>query len=69
MPGITGGELGEKIKSRFPKTPFILISGVNEIPLQARSADAFLSKVEGPDKLCQQVAAVLRGDTSLPPSP
>lgn len=68
MPGITGGELGEEIKSRFPETPFILISGVNEIPVQAQSADAFLSKVEGPDKLCQQVAAILRGESFPPPT-
>lgn len=62
MPGVTGAELAQEIKNRFPATPFILISGVNDIPQDAESADAFLSKVEGPEKLCRQVAAALRGD-------
>jgi CheY-like chemotaxis protein len=65
MPGVTGAELAHEIKTRFPATPFILISGVNDVPLNAESADAFLSKVEGPDKLCRQVAAVLRSQGSL----
>lgn len=64
MPGVTGAELAQEIKARFPATPFILISGVNDVPLNADSADAFLSKVEGPDKLCRQVAAVLRCQSS-----
>ena len=60
MPGVTGAELAHEIKSTFPATRFILISGVNDIPAHADSADAFVSKVEGPDKLCREVAAVLR---------
>ena len=64
MPGVTGAELAQEIKTRFPAIPFILISGVNDVPLNADSADAFLSKVEGPDKLCRQVAAVLGGQSS-----
>ena len=64
MPGVTGAELAQEIKTRFPAIPFILISGVNDVPLNADSADAFLSKVEGPDKLCRQIAAVLRGQSS-----
>ena len=64
MPGVTGAELAQEIKTRFPLIPFILISGVNDVPLNADSADAFLSKVEGPDKLCRQVAAVLSGQSS-----
>jgi len=64
MPVVTGAELAQEIKTRFPVIPFILISGVNDVPLNADSADAFLSKVEGPDKLCRQVAAVLSGQSS-----
>jgi CheY-like chemotaxis protein len=59
MPGLTGVELAQVIKNRHPKTPIILISGVNDIPMDADFADAFLSKVEGPDKLCREVAFVL----------
>jgi CheY-like chemotaxis protein len=69
MPGTTGAELAQEMKTRFPATPFILISGVNDIPLDADSADAFMSKVEGPDKLCRRVAAVLRGQSSSATSP
>jgi len=60
MPGLTGVELAQVIKNRHPKTPIILISGVNDIPIDAEFADAFLSKVEGPDKLCKEVAVILR---------
>lgn len=59
MPGTSGGELAQQIKSRTPSLPVILISGLNEIPAGASSADVFLSKVEGPDRLCKEVAAVL----------
>jgi hypothetical protein len=47
------------MKARHPKTPIILISGVNDIPADADSADAFLSKIEGPDRLCREVASLL----------
>jgi CheY-like chemotaxis protein len=60
MPGLTGVELAQVIKNRHPKTPIILISGVNDIPMDADFADAFISKVEGPDKLCREVATILR---------
>jgi DNA-binding NtrC family response regulator len=59
MPGVTGVELAQAMKARHPKTPIILISGVNDIPADADSADAFLSKIEGPDRLCREVASLL----------
>lgn len=59
MPGTTGAQLAQQVKERYPQIPVMLLSGVNEIPLEADSADVFLSKVEGPDKLCQQIAEVL----------
>jgi DNA-binding NtrC family response regulator len=64
MPGTTGTELAHQIKTRHPRVPVILISGLNDIPVNAESADAFISKVEGPDRLCKQVAAVLDGVSS-----
>jgi CheY-like chemotaxis protein len=63
MPGMNGVELARKIKAQRPNLPVILISGVNEIPPEAHFADAFVSKVEGPDILCNKIAAVLRGET------
>ena len=59
MPGMTGTELAEQLKAKNPELPILLISGVNEIPPGCNIADVFLSKVEGPDALCRQVAAVL----------
>jgi len=59
MPGTTGTELAQQVKTRYPELPVVLISGVNEIPSGAEVADAFLSKIEGPEKLCEQIAAVL----------
>ena len=59
MPGITGIELARKVKSQHSETRVLLLSGVNEIPFGADVADAFLSKVEGPDSLCEKVAALL----------
>lgn len=59
MPGVHGTELAEQIKAKHPKLPVILVSGVNELPPGSAVANAFLSKIEGPDALCKQVAAVL----------
>ncbi len=59
MPGTTGTELAEQFKSRHPDLPIVLLSGLNEIPTDAAIADGFLSKVEGPERLCQEIAAVL----------
>ncbi|HZQ67669.1 MAG TPA: response regulator [Terriglobales bacterium] len=61
MPGVTGAELAQQMKAQYPHLPIILLSGVNEIPSGAEFADTFLSKVEGPDRLCQAVAAALEG--------
>lgn len=59
MPGGTGTELTRSIKKGRPHMPVILISGVNEIPADARYADLFISKVEGPMAMCRKIAVVL----------
>lgn len=59
MPGMTGTELTKAIKARSPATPVILISGVNEIPADANSADRFISKAGGPELLFKTVSEVL----------
>ncbi|MGZ4789373.1 MAG: response regulator [Terriglobales bacterium] len=66
MPGVTGTELAQEFKRRHPKLPFVLISGVNEIPSDAAIADRFLSKVEGPERLCQELAIVLGQSRDMP---
>ncbi len=59
MPGQTGTELARQIKTKWPTLPVILISGVNEIPTDADIADLFMSKVEGPVMMCQNISDVL----------
>lgn len=59
MPGMHGTELAELLKAEHPKLPVILISGVNDLPAGSTIANAFVSKIEGPDALCKEVAAVL----------
>jgi CheY-like chemotaxis protein len=59
MPGMTGTELTKAIKSTARKIPVVIISGVNEIPIDASFADRFISKVEGPEALFHGIATVL----------
>jgi CheY-like chemotaxis protein len=59
MPGLTGTELARQVKTRWPSLPVIIISGVNEIPVDAAIADLFMSKVEGPIMMCQNINDVL----------
>ena len=65
MPGLTGTELARQVKTRWPSLPVILISGVNEIPPDAAIADLFMSKVEGPVMMCQNISDVLTKYRSL----
>ena len=59
MPGLTGTELTRQIKASNPGLPVILISAVNEIPADAAFADLFMSKLDGPIAMCQNISAVL----------
>lgn len=60
MPGMNGAELAQALKTKNPNLPVVLISGVNDISPGANVADAFLSKVEGPDALGRQITAILQ---------
>jgi CheY-like chemotaxis protein len=59
MPGLTGAELARQIKVLKPDLPVILISAVNEIPADASNADLFMSKLDGPMAMCQNISAML----------
>src|ERR1700733_9686469 len=59
MPGLTGAELARQIKAQMPELPVILISAVNEIPADAAHADLFMSKLDGPIAMCENIAAIL----------
>lgn len=58
MPGKTGAVLANEAKVRWPETPVVVISGVNEIP-EGLSARLFLNKLEGPAYLCEKLREVL----------
>jgi len=59
MPGLSGTELARAAKNICPKLPVILLSGVTELPPDMEHVDLFVSKVEGPQSMCEKVAAVL----------
>jgi CheY-like chemotaxis protein len=59
MPGLTGAELARQIKVQKPELPVILISAVNEVPADAAYADLFMSKLDGPIAMCENIAAML----------
>src|SRR5215471_9486506 len=59
MPGQSGTELARAAKNMRPELPVILLSGVTELPLDMEHVDLFVSKVEGPQSMCEKVAAVL----------
>jgi len=60
MPGGTGTELARRVKSDYPGLPVVIVSGVNEMPVDAGHADLFISKLEGPAYLTQQISDILR---------
>jgi DNA-binding NtrC family response regulator len=64
LPGETGCDLAGKLKELNPEIPFLLLSGVTEIPLKANHVDVFLSKLEGPKRLLQVTAQLLMGRLS-----
>jgi CheY-like chemotaxis protein len=66
MPGLTGTELTRQIKALRPDLPVILISAVNEIPDDAMDADLFMSKLDGPLVMCQNISVVLAGSRKAP---
>lgn len=59
MPGQTGTELARAAKNLCPELPVILLSGVTELPKDMEHVDLFVSKLEGPQIMCEKVAAVL----------
>jgi CheY-like chemotaxis protein len=61
MPNMTGAELAIQVKAHNPNLRVVLISGLNELPMDSTVADGFLSKVEGPDALCSRISTFLNG--------
>jgi CheY-like chemotaxis protein len=65
MPGLTGAELARQIKAQKPELPVILISAVNEIPADAANADLFMSKLDGPIAMCENISTMLARSRSI----
>lgn len=59
LPGATGSELARRIKQVKPEVPVVLISAVSEWQEKVEHADAFLNKIEGPQRLLEVVNALL----------
>lgn len=59
MPDVSGAELAAAAKDLYPSLPVAIVSGVNEVPPDLRSADIFISKLEGPAVLCERLHNLL----------
>ena len=60
LPGVTGSKMASQMKIDKPAIPVLLISGVVDLAEGAEHADKFLGKSEGPEKLLQTIADLLR---------
>lgn len=60
MPEMLGTDLAVQVKNAFPEVAFVLLSGVNELPPGAEAADLFMSKLEGPEVMIDNIASLLR---------
>lgn len=67
MPGITGTELARTVKAMYPQIPFVLVSGVNEMPEGIELTDMFISKLEGPVILIQKITELMTGRRHMTP--
>jgi CheY-like chemotaxis protein len=67
MPGVTGTELARTVKAMYPQIPFVLVSGVNEMPEGIELTDMFISKLEGPVILIQKITELMTGRRHMTP--
>jgi CheY-like chemotaxis protein len=69
MPHMSGAEFAKRMKAKHSKIPFIILSGVNELPPDGVTADQFLSKLSGPTAVFQAIGAALKNAPVSQPSP
>ena len=60
MPEMTGTQMAERIKQVYDGVPVVLVSGVNEIPEGIEFVDLFISKLDGPEVLCERISTILQ---------
>jgi len=59
----TGSEMSAEMKRLKPNVPIVLLSGTTSKPDETGSADAFLSKTEGPEELLGVVSNLLHSSS------
>jgi PAS domain S-box-containing protein len=55
----TGTEMAREMKRLRPSLPILILSGTTEVPADIRNADAFLSKLEGPERMLDRIHQML----------
>jgi DNA-binding NtrC family response regulator len=60
LTGTTGCELARWMKTLKPHVPVVMLSGAIELPDDAKHADVFLSKLEGPERMLNVVSELLQ---------
>ncbi len=60
MPLMTGVQLAQIVKARYPRLPIIIITGLNDRPAGFEIADLFVSKLDGSANLLRHVESVLQ---------
>ncbi|MGL5838283.1 MAG: ATP-binding protein [Sphingorhabdus sp.] len=63
MPGMSGAELAQRIKTRYPNLPVILASGYAELPEGIETPVGRLAKPFGPGELMDVIASVMENKT------
>ena len=64
LPDKTGTQLAAEMKKLKPEIPFVILSGVIEIPEDIGNADMFLSKTESPLAVLEIVAKLIKRSKS-----
>lgn len=67
MPAMSGTEFAKRMKEKHPHMPFIIISGVNDMPSDMGAADQFLSKLSGPTAVFEAISAALNRPPAIEP--
>ena len=55
----TGTQMAGEMKHIKPHVPILILSGTTEVPADIKNADAFLSKLEGPEQMIAKVTDLL----------
>jgi PAS domain S-box-containing protein len=62
----TGTEMAREMKRLRPEVPILILSGTTEIPADIAVADAFISKLDGPERLISLVRELLERAATPP---